>query len=314
MGKNDKKTLRGRISNFYRNSNFGYNLMRPFYKVYEFGLKLIPDKVFIKWYFKRYMGYSFDLDNPKTLNEKITWLKLYDRTDLHTLVADKYTVRSYIADKIGEEYLIPLLYHTKNASDIKPENLPDCDFIIKNNHDSGGYLIVKDKASVDWPRVQKQFKRSLKENFYYSTREWQYKNIEPRIIVEELLSTEKGEIPNDYKFHCFNGKLAFVHVDIARFGDRRRNLYDANWNFIPCVWQYDNGEMEEKPELFEKMKSLAETIAKDFIYSRVDFYAVKGKIYFGEITFHHHSGTQKFKTPGCDLKFGKLLKLGIENE
>lgn len=309
MSNSDNKTIRNRISDLYRNTDVGYNLLRPFYKIYEFGIKSIPDKTFIKWYFKRYMGYSIDIDNPKTLNEKITWLKLYDRTDLHTLVADKYTVRSYIEKKIGKEYLIPLLFHTKDASELIPENLPDCSFIIKNNHDSGGYVIVKDKSAIDWPAVQKGFRRSLKDNFYFATREWQYKNIEPRIIVEELLTTEDGEIPNDYKLHCFNGKLAFVHVDISRFGDRRRNLYDPNWNFIPCVWQYENGEMEEKPKLFEEMKRLAETIAKDFIYSRVDFYAVKGKIYFGEITFHHHSGTQKFKTEGCDLKFGKLLKL-----
>lgn len=314
MVKKNKKTIRGRISDLYRKSEFGYNLLRPFYKIYELCIRAIPDKLFIEWYFKRYMGYSIDLNNPKTLNEKITWLKLYDRSDLHTLVADKFTVRSYVAKKIGEKYLIPLLYHTKNASDLKPENLPDTSFIIKNNHDSGGYLIVKDKSSVDWPKVQKQFKRNLKENFYYSTREWQYKNIEPRIVVEELLSTENGEIPNDYKCHCFNGKLAFVHVDISRFGDRRRNLYDTNWNLIPCVWQYENGELEKKPELFDQMKSLAETIAKDFIYARIDFYLVKGHIYFGEISFHHHSGTQKFKTPECDLKLGQQLKLGIENE
>lgn len=314
MGNQDKRTLRGTISHLYRNTNFGYKLLRPFYKMYEFAIRLIPDKLFVEWYFKRYMGYSIDLKNPKTLNEKITWLKLYDRTKLHTLVADKYTVRKYIADKIGEEYLIPLLYHTKNPSNLRPENLPDCDLIIKNNHDSGGYFIVKDKSSVDWTTVQQRFKRSLKENFYYSTREWQYRNIEPRIIVEKLLTTESGEIPNDYKFHCFNGKLAFIHVDISRFGERKRNLYDANWEFIPCVWQYENGILEEKPEQFEKLKILAEVLAKDFIYSRIDFYVVKGEIYFGEITFHHHSGTQKFKTPGYDLKFGQRLKLGIENE
>ncbi|MCA0152997.1 ATP-grasp fold amidoligase family protein [Winogradskyella vincentii] len=304
-----KRTLRGRISDLYRKTTIGYYLLHPFYKIYEFGIRLMSDKFFVKWYFKRYMGYSIDLDNPQTLNEKITWLKLYDRSDLHTLVADKYTVRSHIKEKIGEEYLIPLLYQTRDASQLKPENLPDKSFIIKNNHDSGGYMIVKDKSTVDWPKVQKQFKRYLKENFYYSTREWQYKNIVPRVVVEELLTTENGEIPNDYKCHCFNGKLVFVHVDIDRFGDRRRNLYDTNWDLIPCVWQYENGEIEKKPELFEKMKKLAETLAKDFIYARIDFYIVKGRIYFGEISFHHHSGTQKFKTPKCDLKFGQLLKL-----
>lgn len=306
-----KLTLRNKISNFYRKSEIGYKILRPFYIVYEFLIKLIPDKIFIKWYFKRYMGYSFDIDKPQTLNEKITWLKLNDRSDLHTLVADKYTVRSYIAKKIGDKHLIPLLYHTKNAADLKPENLPNNNFIIKNNHDSGGYVIVKDKSLINWPNVQKSFKRSLKENFYYSTREWQYKNIEPRVVVEELLTTEDDEIPNDYKCHCFNGKLVFVHVDIDRFGDRRRNLYDTNWDLIPCVWQYENGTVEKKPELFDEMKKLAETLAKDFIYARIDFYLVKGQIYFGEISFHHHSGTQKFKSKECDLKFGQLLKLPI---
>ena len=139
---------------------------------------------------------------------------------------------------------------------------------------------------------------NLKENFYYSTREWQYKNIEPRIVVEELLSTENGEIPNDYKCHCFNGKLAFVHVDISRFGDRRRNLYDTNWDLIPCVWQYENGELEEKPELFDKMRSLAETIAQDFIYARVDFYLVKGHIFFGEISLLFDLKVEVVARPG----------------
>lgn len=314
MSNIDSKTIRNRISDLYRNSEIGYTLLRPFYKIYELGLKLIPDKLFIQWDFKKYMGYSIDFDNPQTLNEKINWLKLFDRTDLHTTVADKYKVRAYVTEKIGKQYLIPLLYHTKNAFDIKPENLPDSNFILKTNHDSSGGVIVKDKASMDWSMIQKRFKRLLKENFFYATREWQYKNIEPRIIVEELLTTEEGNIPNDYKLHCFNGKLAFIHIDIDRYGDRRRNLYDANWDFIPCVWRYENGKMEKKPDLFEEMKILAETLAQDFAYARVDFYLVKGHIYFGEITFHHHSGFQKFNSREWDYKFGQQLKLEIDNE
>ncbi|WP_179354444.1 ATP-grasp fold amidoligase family protein [Winogradskyella vidalii] len=313
MSNLDSKSMRNRISDLYRKSDIGYTVLRPFYKIYEYGLKAIPDKIFIEWDFKKYMGYPLNLDNPQTLNEKINWLKLYDRTNLHTTVADKYKVRAYVADKIGEQYLIPLLYHTKNTDNIRPENLPDTEFIIKANHDSSGGVIVKDKTNIDWKTIRKQFKRLLKENFYYATREWQYKNIEPRIIVEKLLTTEDNNIPNDYKLHCFNGKLAFVHIDINRYGDRRRNLYDANWDFIPCVWRYQNGTMEKKPALFEKMKSLAEILAKDFAYARIDFYLVKGQIYFGEITFHHHSGFQRFNTHEWDYKFGQQLKLDIKN-
>jgi hypothetical protein len=314
MSSSNNKSFRKGVSDFYRETDLGYTLLRPFYKIYEFGLKIIPDKLFIKWDFKKYMGYSLDLDNPQTLNEKINWLKLYDRTDLHTLVADKYKVRAYVSKKIGKEYLVPLIYQTKNPDNLKPENLTDSDYIIKANHDSSGGLIVQDQSSINWPVARKRFKRLLKDNHYYATREWQYKNIEPRIIVEELLITENGNIPNDYKLHCFNGKLAFVHIDIDRYGDRRRNLYDANWDFIPCVWQYENGEMETKPALFEKMKSLAETLAEDFAYARVDFYLVKGHIYFGEITFHHHSGFQKFNSLEWDYKFGQQLKLNVNNE
>lgn len=303
------------VSNLYRNSELGYYILRPFYKIYIFGLKIVPDKVIIKRSFKKHMGYALKLDNPQTLNEKINWLKLYDRTALQTIVADKYKVRAYIEDKIGKQYLIPLIYHTKKADDLRPEKLPDSNFIIKTNHDSSDGLIVRDKSQIDWAAARKNFKRRLKENHYFNTMEWQYKNIEPRIVVEELLTYEDGSVPNDYKLHCFNGKLAFVHIDIDRYGDRKRNLYDANWNFLECMWQYENGKKERKPDLFEKMKSLAETIAKDFAYyARVDFYLVKGYIYFGEITFHHHSGFQKFNSHEWDYKFGQLLKLDKDNE
>src|SRR5690606_16030518 len=150
-----------------------------------------------------------------------------------TIVADKYKVRAYVEEKVGAQYLIPLLYHTKDFRDIRPENLPDSNYIIKTNHDSSGGVIVREGSSIEWNSVRKRFKRLLKENHYYSTIEWQYKNIEPRIIVEELLTYEDGKIPDDYKLHCFNGKLAFIMIDFDRHTDKRtRNLYDRDWNLI----------------------------------------------------------------------------------
>ncbi|REE25794.1 teichuronopeptide biosynthesis TupA-like protein [Winogradskyella pacifica] len=303
-------TIRQLVSNGYRKSNIGYTILRPFYKLYELVLRLIPDKIIIKNSFKKHMGYNLDLENPQTLNEKMNWLKLYNRKDLQTLVADKYKVRTYVEEKIGSEFLIPLLYHTKNSKDLIPENLPESDFIIKTNHDSSGGLIVRDKTQLDWNSVRKRFKHLLKENHYYSTREWQYKNIEPRIVVEKLLTNEDGSIPIDYKLHCFNGELSFIMIDFDRHGDlRTRNLYDRNWNLIPCNWGRPYGKELKKPENLDEMIRVAEILAKDFTYVRVDFYLVKGKIFFGEITFHHASGFQAFIQKDYDYKFGKQLKI-----
>ncbi|GGW63251.1 teichuronopeptide biosynthesis TupA-like protein [Winogradskyella epiphytica] len=310
MYNREGKNIRDRISDIYRESDWGYYLLRPFYLLYTLGLKIIPDKFIIKSSFKKHMGYTLDLDNPQTLNEKINWLKLYDRDELHTLVADKYKVRAYVEKKIGAKYLIPLLYQTKDSNNIRPENLPDNNYIIKTNHDSSGGVIVRESSEIDWNSTRKRFKRLLKENHYYSTIEWQYKNIEPRIIVEKLLTNDDGSIPDDYKCHCFNGKLEFVMIDFDRHTNKRtRNLYDSNWNLIPCNWGRPYGRDVPRPENFEELKFLAETLAKDFKYVRVDFYLVKGHIYFGEITFHHASGFQKFYTDECDYKFGQLLNL-----
>lgn len=308
-----KKGLRKQISDIYRKSNLG-SYLRPLYKLYELGLRLVPDKVLVKQSFKRHMGYTLDLDNPQTLNEKINWLKLYNRKDLHTLVSDKYKVRNYVKQKIGEQYLVPLLFETKNPKDLKPENMPDKAFIIKTNHDSSGGVIVRDKNNTDWKKIQKRFKGLLKENHYYSTREWQYKNIEPRIVVEKLLRNEDGSIPNDYKFHCFHGKMAFLNLDLDRHSNQRaRNLYDKDWNLLPCNWGRPNGKNVDAPSNFEEMKRLAEKLAEDFIYVRVDFYSVKGKTYFGEITLHQSSGFRKFWQHECDERLGAFLNLKLIN-
>jgi hypothetical protein len=310
-----KQKLRKKLSDVYRKSDIGYYLLRPFFKIYVQVLKLIPDEIIAKKRFKRHMGYSLDLNNPETLNEKINWLKLYNRKELHTIVADKYKVRAYIEKKIGNQYLIPLLFHTKNYRDIKPENLPDTKFIIKTNHDSSGGLIVRDKSQINWGKARNTFKKLLKENHYYRTGEWQYKNIPPMLIVEKLLLDENGSIPEDYKFHCFNGKFGFVGVDLDRESNNRtRNLYDAQWNLLLCHWGRPNGRKLEKPTNYEEMIRLAETIAQDFIYVRVDFYSIEGCTFFGEITLHHSSGLRKFLQKECDYRYGKLLKLDINNE
>ncbi|MFC1784120.1 ATP-grasp fold amidoligase family protein [Candidatus Neomarinimicrobiota bacterium] len=258
---------------------------------------------------KKILGYELNLDNPKTFNEKIQWLQLNNRIPLKTFCADKYSVRDYIKDKIGEQYLIPLVYHTDNPANIIPENLPGYPFIIKSNHGCGGHIIVKDKSIIDWKRVQKYLKKSLKSNFYYKTKEWQYKDIEPRVLVEKLLLDENSNIPDDYKFNCFNGKVEIISADMNRHIDLKRNVYDKDWNFIDCRLRLENGGQVKKPYMLNKMKSLAEALAQDFKYVRVDLYNIDSKIYFGELTFSPAAGFQQFIPEKWDRILGNKLVL-----
>ena len=312
--------MREFIKHLYYDTTIGYWLISPAETLYDgfrnpktlydiYCHRIIPEKIFLKRTFKEKLGYDLNLENPKTFNEKIQWLKLNDRKPLHTLCADKYAVREYIKEKIGEQYLVPLVYHTDNPADIVPENLPDLPCIIKTNHSNGGAIIVKDKSKIDWKHVQRKLARSLKSNFYYHTKEWQYKNIQPRIIVEKLLLDKNLNIPFDYKFHCFNGRLLFIQVDIDRYIDHKRNIYDPDWNFMDFQLKYENGDDVEKPDMLNKMKSLAEILAKDFRYIRVDFYNLGSEVYFGELTLHPGSGFETFTPPEWDRKWGDKLIL-----
>jgi len=275
--------------------------------------RLLPETILVKQKFKRRLGYEPNLRSPKTFNEKITWLKLNDRTPLHTLCADKLTVRSYVEKKIGSQYLIPLLFKSTNPDEIIPENFSDFPLILKANHDSGGTILIKDKKEADWPYIQNYFRKKLKTNYFYTGKsEWQYKNIKPYIIAEKLLLDDNGNIPFDYKLHCFNGKLKLIQVDIDRHIKHKRNLYDTDWNLLDCKYIYPMGKEVKKPATFEKMKELAEILSNDFIFARIDFYTLKDEVYFGEITFHPDSGAGRFEPIVWDKNFGELLKLPIE--
>jgi len=298
------------IKYLYKDTKIGNLIIAPIKNWYDnHNYQKIPDEAYIKNKFKKKLGYRLNLDEPHTFNEKIQWLKLYDRTPLHTLCADKYRVREHVSKTIGSEYLIPLLYETDDASTLTKENLPEAPFVLKSNHDSGNVIIVNDKDEIDWKYVQRRFTQVLKSNYYYPSREWQYKDIKPRVIVEKMLIDKNNKIPNDYKLHCFNGKLLFTQIDSDRFEDHKRNLYNINWELMPCRLIYENDEPIEKPSTMDKMQELAEVIAKDFDYVRVDFYTIEDKIYFGEITFHPESGFGKFSSKGCDEELGALLKL-----
>ena len=298
------------ISNIYHNTRLGFALIQPFKNVYEYlRYALVGDETFIKKEFHKNLGYYPNLENPQTFNEKLQWLKLNDRTPLHTICADKYKVRDYVKEKIGAEYLIPLVLETKNPREIVPENLPDYPVIIKTNHDSSGGIIVRDKSKHNWINVQNTLAKFLNINYYYRFKEWQYKNIERRIVVEELLMDRTGAIPFDYKMHFFNGELVFTQVDIDRQDDHKRNLYDSDWNLMDVQWIYSSGRDVAKPKLYNRMIELGKVFAKDFCYLRVDFYHVNDRIYFGELTFHAESGCGAFTPKHYDNDLGKRLTL-----
>ncbi len=289
-------------------------------KLKEFGKRVscfLPDSLYLRILYLKSHGTLLRLKDPKTVNEKIQYLKLYDRTDLHTKCADKYLVREYVNKKIGKKYLIPLIFSSTEILAITKKVIPDFPVIIKASHNSGTVYIIKRKEDFSVEKFRDLFTAKLKENYYIHGREWQYKHIQPRIVVEKLLMDENGNIPKDYKFHCFHGKVEFIQVDSDRFSEHTRNLYDRNWNLLPFNWSpshnhqplYRNGKVEERPEKLEEMIEVAEILAGPFKLARIDLYYTISDIYFGEITFHQESGTAPFFPHKYDRIYGRKLKL-----
>ena len=272
----------------------------------EYILNKIPDKLFLKLKYRHILGKKLNLNNPKTFNEKLQWLKLYDRNPEYTMIVDKYRVREYIADKIGKEYLIPLLGVWDDPDDIDFDTLQN-QFVLKCNHNSGlGMCICKDKNSLDISKVRSELRKGLKQNYYLTGREWPYKNVPRKIICEEYLEDN----PNDYKFFCFNGKVEYILVCSDRFDSIKETFFDRNWNVAP--FKRPNIEIDDKikkPINFKKMIELSEFLSKDIPFLRVDFYEVANKIYFGELTFYPASGFSPFGPNEWDYKLGELIEL-----
>jgi hypothetical protein len=234
--------------------------------------------------------------------------KLYDRRNLYTNIADKYNVRGFVSDKIGVKYLIPIYGVYKDVDCIPFNRLPDS-FVIKPTHSSGRIKIIKDLKFVDLTELKAECKKWLKENYYYLGKEWQYKNIIPRIIIENLLLDEEGNIPLDYKFHCFNGNVEFVHVDLKRFVHHERNFYDIYWNKLDFEHEYPSGFDVLKPKNLDEMIFISQKLAEEFDYIKVDLYSTKNTIYFGELTLHPESGFGRFNPVEYDNVWGIKLNL-----
>ncbi|SHL56418.1 TupA-like ATPgrasp [Fibrobacter sp. UWT2] len=271
-------------------------------------LKWMPDKWYLSLMFRSKMGYWMNWANPQTFNEKLQWLKIYDRNPLYTKLVDKYEARKYIAETIGEDYLIPLLGVWDKVDDIDLEKLPQ-QFVLKCTHDSGSVIICKDKTTFDFTSAKKKLYKHLSINYYYPSREWPYKNVKPRIIAEKYLESTNL---NDYKFQIFNGKVKNCFVCSKRFSKEGLHVtfFDRKWhplNFTKLYPKETNALA--KPVFFEKMIEISETVAHQFQFLRVDFYEFNNKIYVGELTFYPGAGFEKFNPPEWDKKFGDLITL-----
>lgn len=277
-------------------------------------LKFIPDRIYLKAVFKAETGYALDLDHPKTYNEKLQWIKLYDRKPEYITYADKYLVRDYIAKKIGDKYLVPLIGMYKKAEDIPWDDLPDR-FVIKCNHASGTNIICKDKKELDISLVEKQLNTWLKKNAFWGAREWCYKNVKPCIVCEEFIETQDGNTPDDYKFMCFSGVPRLIQVHHDRYGDHTLDYYTPEWKKADL--QRIDADIStkdvEKPEKLEEMLFIARELSKNMYYARIDLYYVKGKIYFGEITLYPTGGFSTFTRYEDDLLLGSYIKLPTDN-
>lgn len=289
--------------------------------VYLFA-RFYSDRKFLETLFFLRVGYRLDLANPKTFNEKLQWLKLYDRRPEYTKMVDKAEAKEYAAGIIGREHIIPTLAVYTSVEDIDFDILPN-QFVLKCTHDSGGVVICRDKSKLDKKWALKKLQKGLKRNYFYRNREWPYKNVCPRIIaeryIEPLPNDKDGQLEHpdlkDYKFFVFNGVVKCFKIDFNRQTDHHANYYDRNGQLLPFGEKAYPPQPEkclEVPATFTKMIELAEKIAEKHNFVRVDFYDHNGKILFGEITFFPASGMGQFTPNEWDYKLGKWLKLPTE--
>ena len=271
-------------------------------------LYIINPKLELSLMFLLKNGYKMNWNNPITYNEKLQWIKLYDKHELMPICTDKYEVRKFVEECGCKEILNDLLWEGSDAKDIPFDKLPN-QFVIKVTHGSGFNIICKNKKEIDWTKTIKKLNKWLKEKFIPCYGEWFYGVVKPRIIIEKFLSDDNFTIPNDYKVWCFNGEPKYIMVYTGRFTQNKESMYDLEWKNIECCRKgVDRGRPIEKPNNLEEILEYSKKLSKQFNHDRVDFYIVNNKVYFGEITFTDGAGFDKITPYSFDVEMGKWLK------
>lgn len=273
--------------------------------------KLFDDERYIRLKYRLWFGRDINMKNPQTFNEKLNWLKLNYHNPIMTVMADKYWAKQWVAEKIGLEYVVPCYGHWQKLEDIDFSKLPDV-FFLKSNQDSGGGMKIDQRQGIDMNALKERFssKTIAKKNWFWSSREWAYKHIEPCILAEEYLDEGTGHEVHDYKFWCFNGKPTYMYI--TNKGELvRENFYDMEFNIVNIDHGFERTTPEySKPDNFEKMKEIAAILSKEIPFVRIDFFNANGRLNFGECTFYDWAGFRPFKG-GWDERLGELLDLSI---
>ena len=291
-------------------------LTKPYYRTRVL-IKLgyydsLSDEEFLKKVFPKYMGYPLDLENPKTFSEKLQWLKVNYRDPIQTVMVDKHEAKNFIAQRVGEQYIIRTLAVWDSVEDIDFDALPN-QFVLKSTHDSGGIVICKDKSSLDFEAAKAKLSASLKRDYSKIAREWAYQNVPRRIIAEEYISELGKNDLLDYKMYSFHGEPKLTVVCSNRFSKigTRMNFYDINWepmgihfgHYPPLPTEFP------KPATYEEMKRLTAELSKECPFLRVDFYEIKGRLFIGELTFFPGAGLETFRPMSKDYELGEWLDL-----
>ena len=270
----------------------------------------LPDGIAIRLQFFMSHGYLPAIRNPKTFSEYINHRKVFDRSPLLVLTSDKFAVRDYVRERCGEEVLIPLLQIVDRVEDINLDQLPSR-FVLKPTQARGLVEIIKDKSLIKKDELLVRLSSWIKLNYYKGGREWQYKNIPPRIVAEQALLDANNQPPPDYKLYVFRGRVEMIHVDVERFLNTRRSFFDREWRRLNVSYSYPSAGDQPIPSRLDEMIALAETLGKEFLFTRIDLYQHGSRVYFGEITHTPTGGLGPFNPREFDRALGETLSAGI---
>ncbi len=274
--------------------------------------RFLSEHGYYEYRYRRKYGHPPNYANPRTLSEKLAWMRLYDRDPRYVQLVDKLAVRDWVRERVGEEVLVPLYGVWEKASDIQLDELPER-FVLKCNHECGYVVLCKDRDQLDWPFVQAQLATRLKMNYYYRYLEWPYLNVTPRILAEELLENEQGGEPLDYKFYCFDGEPHYLYIVKDRHTKPIRAYFSTDWEPMPFYSpEFMKGPLMPalpRPTQFEQMLNIARKLSQGLRYCRVDLYEVREQVFFGEITLICGAGFLTFTPDSYSYSLGDRIKL-----